>query len=182
MAWTGVPKAALRWNFTRKEPFVYRSFVGDTNISIGERTCCGSCGCNISLQYYLYPEKTHIAAPTIEKNDFEALKVGCHIWIKHVPEWYTIPVDGIERFQDFDDDFQSKLDEYLKGASAPENGGAPNNAAEKTAKLNQKGGWWAGMLPGDSPDYSAIKGPDTLTMADLWDDPTKVRSPLPAND
>lgn len=117
------------------------------------------------MQYYLYPEKTHIAASTIDGSTFDALKVGCHIWTKHVPAWYSIPDDGIPRYREFDDEFQPKLDAYLQsGSKAPK-------------WLKKERGWWAGMLPGDAPDYSAIKGPDTLTMADLWDDPTKVRRP-----
>lgn len=165
MAWTGVPKASLTWQNTRSKPFLYRSHVGDTDISIAERACCGNCGCNISLQYYLYPEKTHIAASTVVHNDFEALKVGCHIWTKHVPAWHAIPQDGIERHQEFDADFQAKLDDYLQSEQY------------KSNNLQDREGWWAGMLPGGAPDYTSIKGPDTLTMADLWEDPQKARRP-----
>lgn len=165
MAWTGIPKASLQWRFSRSEPFIYRSNVGDTDIAVAERTCCGSCGCNISLQYYLYPDKTHVAASTMDKNTFEALKVGCHIWTKHVPAWFAIPDDGIERFAEFDEDFQGKLDEHLKIQQSRSN----------TSKA--KGGWWAGLMPGDAPDYTSIAGPDTLTMGELWDDPQKVRRP-----
>lgn len=166
MAWMGVPRASLKWTFTLSEPFVYRSAVGDTDISVAERACCGSCGCNISSQYYLYPEKTHIAASTVTRNDFEPLKVGCHIWTKHLPTWHTIAEDGIERFPEFDADFEAKLNQYLKSEQC------------KAGERKKSGGWWAGMLPGGAPDYSTIKGPDTLTMADLWEDPSKVRTPI----
>lgn len=166
MAWMGVPRSSLEWTFNRAEPFMYRSAVGDTDISVAERACCGYCGCNISMQYLLYAEqKTHVAASTIDKNDFEQLQVGCHIWTKHVPAWHTISEDGIERHQEFDGDFQTKLDNYLKQRQC-------------RVEIENKGGWWAGMLPGKAPDYSTIKGPDSLTMADLWEDPSKVRRPV----
>lgn len=163
MAFTGIRRASLEWKFSRSEPFIYRSNYGDTDTSIAERMCCGSCGCNISMQYYLYPEKTHVAASSINKNDFEIPKVGCHIWTKHVPAWYSISDDGVERYHEFDQRFQGKLDEYLK------------TAKNRSEDLKERGGWWAGLMPGHAPDYTAIKGPDTLTMADLWEDPSKVR-------
>lgn len=58
-------------------------------------------------------EKTHIAASTIVRNDFEPLKVGCHIWTKSCPGWYRIPEDGVERWEEFDEGFKKLLDEYL---------------------------------------------------------------------
>lgn len=110
----GISKASLDWKYKNGvKPFIYRSTVGDTDINVAERHCCGNCGCNILLQYYLYPEKSHVAASTVVKNDFEALKVGCHIWCRQAPKWYTIPDDGIERHEEFDEDFQAKLDEHL---------------------------------------------------------------------
>ena len=113
MAWTGVPKSALQWKF-EAQPFVYRSTVGDTGVCVAERACCSVCGCNISLQYYLYPDKTHVAASTIFQNDFEMPKIGCHIWCRQAPRWYRIPEDGVERWTEFDDGFKARLDSYLK--------------------------------------------------------------------
>ena len=114
MAWTGIPKSALQFEYKPGTiPFIYRSTVGDTGVCIGERHCCSSCGCNILLQYYLYPEKSHVAAPTIVKNDFAMPKVGCHIWTRHTPCWHKIPDDGVKRDYEFGDDFQAKVDEYV---------------------------------------------------------------------
>lgn len=112
MAWTGFPKASLQWKF-KSDPFIYRSTVGDTGKCVAERTCCGNCGCNIILQYYLYPEKTHVAASTMIKNEVEMPKVGCHIWCRHVPSWHALPEDGVERYHEFDPVFQARLDEHL---------------------------------------------------------------------
>lgn len=139
--------------------------VGDSDISVGERTCCGSCGCNISLQYYLYPEKTHVAASTIDANTLEPIKVGCHIWTKRAPSWYAIPDDGIPRYQEFDEEFQAKLDEWIA------------TQGSRSKEMQAKGGWWAGLMPGDSPDYGSINGADTLTMNDLWEDPQRLKRP-----
>ena len=113
MAWTGIPRSALEWTFN-SPTFTYRSTVGDTDSNVGERTCCGTCGCNIILQYYLYPEKTHVAASTMRRCDFDTPKVGCHIWCRHIPSWHELPDDGVERHDEFDEDFQSRLNEYLK--------------------------------------------------------------------
>lgn len=112
MAWTGIPKGSLEWHF-ESPPFTYRAPVGDSNAYISERTCCGKCGCNVLLQYYLYPEKSHIAASTITRNDFGKLEVGCHIWVKHVPAWHSVPSDGIARYEEFDEDFKARLEGYF---------------------------------------------------------------------
>ena len=111
-AWTGIPKASLTWTFA-SEPFSYCSLIADKGISMAERVNCGKCGCNVILQYVCYPEKTHVAASTIGRSDFEALKVGCHIWTKSCPTWYEIPEDGVERWKEFDPGFQKLLDEFL---------------------------------------------------------------------
>lgn len=116
MAWTGIPKDSLSWNF-KAPPYIYRAPVGDGDTFISERTCCGKCGCNILLQYYLYPGKSHVAATTILRNDFEPLRVGCHIWFKHVPSWHVVPSDGIPRYDEFDEDFKAKLENYLNEVS-----------------------------------------------------------------
>ena len=113
MAWTGIPKSALQWEF-KSNHFIYCATIGDSGTTVAEHTCCGKCGCNISLQYYLYPEKTHVAASTIRTCDFELPKVGCHIWCRHVPSWHTIPKDGVKRYYEFDDVFKSRLDQYLR--------------------------------------------------------------------
>lgn len=115
MAWMGIPKDSLTWNF-ESSPFIFKAPVGDSNTFISERTCCSKCGSNILLQYYLYPEKSHVAASTITRNDFEKLQVGCHIWFRHVPSWHVVPEDGIARYDEFDDDFKARLDDYLDKA------------------------------------------------------------------
>ena len=66
------------------------------------------------LQYHLYPEKTHVAAFTVKRNDFGPLNIGCHIWTRHVPASYQIPEDGVERFEEFDEIFKARLNEYLQ--------------------------------------------------------------------
>lgn len=113
MAWMGVPKSALRWEY-KSQPFVYRSTVGNTGVCVAERMCCSSCGCNMTMQYYLYPEKTHVAASTIVENGFEKLRVGYHIFCKQAPDWYTIADDGVEKHDGFDEGTQAQIDEYVR--------------------------------------------------------------------
>ncbi|KAK3725430.1 hypothetical protein LTR37_000400 [Vermiconidia calcicola] len=113
MVWMGIPRDALHWDFKDSEPLVYRSTIGDSDDCVAERTCCGSCGCNVILQYHVYPDKTHIAASTMSRSDFESPKVGCHIWCRHVPSWHNLPDDGVKRYDEFDPDFKAHLEEYL---------------------------------------------------------------------
>lgn len=115
MAWMGIPSAVLVWTVnSADQSFTYRSLIGDTGVSVAERLCCGVCGCNMRLQYDLYPAKTHVAAATIVKNDLPMPEVGCHIWTRHVPAWYRVSEDGVKRYWEFDEEFQAKLDEYLR--------------------------------------------------------------------
>lgn len=117
MAWMGIPKTSLQLNLNSR-PIVYRSTIGDTGVCVSQRVSCGKCGANLILQYDLYPEKTHVAASTITQTDFEIPSVGDHIWIRQCPKWHTIPEDGVQRHEEFDDDFKSKLDEHLKKQNA----------------------------------------------------------------
>lgn len=105
------------------------------------------------------------------------MKVGCHIWIKHVPSWYSIPDDGIERYKEFDDDFHSKLDKYLIDRVEERQSVSTGGKLTERNVNNMKGEWWAGLMPANAADYTAINGPDSTTMAELWEDPTKVRKP-----
>ena len=115
IAWMGIPKFALQWQF-KSEPIVYRATIADTAVCVAERKCCGTCGCCMILQYFLYPDKTHVAASTMQQNDFDVPKVGCHIWCRSVPNWHTIPADGIERYQEFDDVFETRLREFMRNS------------------------------------------------------------------
>ena len=126
MAWVGVPNASLRWTYKTK-PFIYRPIVGDTNTCISERTCCGSCGSNIFLQYDLYPDKVHIRASTIKHNDFEMPRVGCHIWLRHCLDRSIVPDDGAGRYEEFDEVFQARMETYLMNK-----GGKPSDATDQS--------------------------------------------------
>lgn len=113
MAWMGIPIPSLRWKID-SEPIKYRSNLASTGTVLSERTCCSKCGCNILLQYYCYPDKSHIAASTIRQNDFEPLRLECHIFTKSVPEWHVVPDDGVKRYHEFPDDFNARLEAYLQ--------------------------------------------------------------------
>ena len=118
VAWTGIPKSCLTIKFA-SEPLVYRAEIGDTGQCVAERTSCGRCSSSLILQYYLYPDKTHIAASTIHRSEFEIPAVGCHIWYRSAPAWYHLPDDGIARYAEFDPVFQQRLDDYLKENRSP---------------------------------------------------------------
>lgn len=162
MAWMGVSKSALSWKIDRTEPFTYQLEYKETKTSIAQRGCCSNCSSNVSMQYNFWSDKVHVAATTIDRNSFETPKLGCHIWTKSVPSWYSIPDDGLRRRMEVGEDFQARIDAYVKERQA------------SIADVRKRGGWWGGLMLGEGADYSAIT-PDNLTMSDLWDDPSKSR-------
>ena len=66
------------------------------------------------MHYDCYPDKTHVAATTLDRNDGEMLKVGVHIFTKDKPEWYQLSNDGVERYHEFDAAFEEKFPEVVK--------------------------------------------------------------------
>ena len=105
MAWMGVSKDGLKLS----GPI---STCGLS--SVATRTFCSSCGSNLTLQYACYPRKTHLAASTVRESSWEVPSVGVHIFVKSCPKWYAIPEDGIERFDEFDRQFEAKFPEVVQ--------------------------------------------------------------------
>ena len=66
------------------------------------------------MQYDCYPEKTHLAAATVRESQWEVPKVGVHIFVKSCPKWYVIPDDGVERFEEFDSEFERMFPDVVK--------------------------------------------------------------------
>lgn len=66
------------------------------------------------MQYACYPDKTHIAAATVTRTDFEIPKVGCHIFVKSKPAWHQIADDGVPRYDEFDEEFTTMFPEVVK--------------------------------------------------------------------
>lgn len=113
MPWIGIARDSVTWH--GEKPTIYKATVGESGVCISERFLCGNCGSNIAMWYYLYPNKVHVAAGTMIKSDFDLPKeVEMHIWIKQAPSWYDIPKDGVRRFEEFDGEFEKRLNQYLE--------------------------------------------------------------------
>lgn len=72
----------------------------------------------MSMQYDCYPEKTHVAAGSVIEDVegvMKSLKAGDHIFVADKPAWYTIPEDGVERYDGFDQSFLDRQRRYEEG-------------------------------------------------------------------
>jgi hypothetical protein len=104
MVWTGITKASLTW----KGPIsIFQSS------SVASRSFCSKCGSNLALQYDCYPDKTHVAATTVRKSDWEMPEVAVHIFVKSKPDWYQIPADVVERCVEFDAVFEEMFPDVV---------------------------------------------------------------------
>lgn len=69
------------------------------------------------------------------------LKVGCHIFVREKPSWYTIAEDGAPRHDGFDDEFlemQKKFDDGQKHKQeATSHEAPPDNSYDEEAELLQ---------------------------------------------
>jgi hypothetical protein len=106
-AWLGIPKAALDWQ-SASPPSTSTYTINP----LATRSCCSVCGGAATIQYHCYPEKTHIAAGSVTYGAEETSevgkavpKVGCHLFVSRKPSWYTIPEDGVARWEEFDEEF-----------------------------------------------------------------------------
>jgi len=110
--WLGIPVHALTWSGA--EPKSWRPTLDDGNTSISTRLFCGACGSCLSMQYDFYPHKVHVAAGTVVEGRDGLPRVGTHIWVKRRPEWYEIPDDGGERWEEFDAEFEELMRKHLQ--------------------------------------------------------------------
>lgn len=105
MAWMGIEKSSL----TVSGPFTIISLS-----TVAKRTICSKCGSNLILQYDCYSHKTHVAAATVQKSEWELPEVGVHIFVRSCPGWYRIPDDGVVRWEEFDAEFEGKFSDVVE--------------------------------------------------------------------
>lgn len=114
MAWLGLPRASISWQGAALSTWRASIDLPDrtfnaADVTIAERSFCRTCSSPLTLQYDLYPYKTHVAAASIVHHARALPTVGVHIWCKRSPTWYQIPEDGVARYEEFDPEFQRLL-------------------------------------------------------------------------
>ncbi|KAF2092963.1 hypothetical protein NA57DRAFT_62064 [Rhizodiscina lignyota] len=108
---TGAPFGA--WTGIKRDTIVWEGPTAKYRVSnIATRSLCVQCGGTLVIQYDCYPNKTHVAAGTITKGSELLPKVGMHIFVKSKPAWYSIPDDGLPRYEEFDEEFLGVLKRY----------------------------------------------------------------------
>jgi len=115
----GIHKASLDW-YSRTPCGTPATATDEASHSLtftvselATRGCCKACGSTMTIQYHCYSEKTHLAAGTVVEGAGVVPKVGMHIWVSRKPPWYTIPDDGVERWGEFDPEFERVLRTYM---------------------------------------------------------------------
>lgn len=102
--WMGIDKKSITWDGS---PAKYRIS------ELATRSLCVQCGGTLNIQYECYPGKTHVAAGTLTKGaDLLPKQPSCHIFVRSKPVWYTIPDDGVPKWEEFDDEFKQTLHRY----------------------------------------------------------------------
>lgn len=104
-AWLGIAKEGLTFEGGR----TYHRLS-----DIATRSFCTRCGGTLTIQYDCYPGKTHIAAGTVVQGGKAVPRVGCHLFTGRKPSWYSIPEDGVTRWDEFDDEFLEVLRSWSK--------------------------------------------------------------------
>lgn len=79
---------------------------------IAERYSCRQCGSAMGMKYHFGSGTTYIAAGSINEKQQTGLEPDCHIFLKDKPAWFTLPDDGVERFQEFPGDFNKRFTEW----------------------------------------------------------------------
>lgn len=105
LTWAAVDTASLKWD---QKPEIWKAS------RIADRGYCPTCGSSLTMQYHLQPASMSIAAGTIDKTTAPIPLPGEHIFVSEKSPWFTIPADGLDRFEQFDPPFQSRLDAWKK--------------------------------------------------------------------
>lgn len=80
--------------------------------AIATRSFCPRCGSSLSMAYTAFPDVVGIAAGTLDSgtvngesngnkgNKGEIPGPGLHIFLKEKADWFEVPQDGLERFEE----------------------------------------------------------------------------------
>ncbi len=86
---------------------------------IADRAICSACGSSITMKYASDDATIGIAAGTMDERSLkgEAMKLTEHIFVEQKPGWYTIPEDGVKRWERFSAGFEEELQAWMKERS-----------------------------------------------------------------
>jgi hypothetical protein len=66
------------------------------------------------MLYVFQPDRIAICVGLMDGTAAAKLRPTAHIFLKDKPEWFTVPDDGVERYQEFPDGFEKKIEEYQR--------------------------------------------------------------------
>lgn len=74
------------------------------------------------MEYYADPKTVGVAAGTIDEESVTRQLVGPsnHIFVSEKASWFTLPDDGLPRYEKFSPTFQKMLDTWKSGQKSPD--------------------------------------------------------------
>jgi hypothetical protein len=105
LTWAIVPRASVEWN---TPPDIWSCS------QIADRGHCSRCGACMTMKYHHRPEGLAIAAGTIDRSAQLLRRPESHIFLQEKAPWFELLDDGLDRFDEFDQPFQEKLDVWKK--------------------------------------------------------------------
>jgi hypothetical protein len=66
----------------------------------------------VGMLYIFQPNRTSLCVGLMDGEEAAKLTPQSHIFLKDKSEWFTVPEDGVERYQEFPGGFEKKIEEY----------------------------------------------------------------------
>ena len=88
--------------------------------NLAKRSSCSQCGTPLFMQYHHIPDTVGVAAGTIEEDSLKEQLSGPsnHIFVAEKASWFTIPNDGLPRYEAFSPEFTKMLDAWRNNPSS----------------------------------------------------------------
>lgn len=79
---------------------------------LAKRSSCSQCGTPLFMQYHCIPDTVSVGAGTVEEESLTEKLSGRtnHIFVAEKASWFTIPNDGLPRYEKFPPEFTKMLD------------------------------------------------------------------------
>jgi len=108
-AWADLPKSSVKINSSHAQ-LLQKS-------SLAVRSSCSQCGTPLFMEYHATGDTISVAAGTIDEGRVVGKLAGpsSHIFVAEKAAWFTIPDDGLRRYDRFPDDFQEAIDAWKAG-------------------------------------------------------------------